>query len=95
MRMIARLFIDNKLVLCDEVEASLEDFEFIIPAYANKHAAAIGTAPLYMVEFEFPDLPEPIRYMRTGTDTRRMVDPVCVAAAVDRMQQLRGRHRDN
>jgi hypothetical protein len=63
----------------DRVELNEEELEGLLPALAEKHAAAMAAHALHTIEIEFLDELDPMdRFFRFGTDPSRMVVPIAV-----------------
>ncbi len=79
VRLAIRGFAEGKRQFEDLVDLESEALEALLPALAEKHAAALASHELSMIEIEFLDEPnENERYFRFGTDTSHMVAPVGV-----------------
>jgi hypothetical protein len=77
MKTIIRGFVNGTIRFEDHVEIEPDELDTAIPALAAKHVLAVGDEP-HMIEFEFPDEPDPLqRFFRFGTDPSGMVIP-CV-----------------
>ena len=64
----------------DLVEMEDEQLGNLLPDLAEKHAAALASHDLHMIEIEFLDERDPLqRFFRFGTDPARMVEPMAVA----------------
>ncbi|HMF74294.1 MAG TPA: hypothetical protein VK604_01400 [Bryobacteraceae bacterium] len=77
IRMMVRLYIAGELDSEDSLEVEPEALESVIPAIASRQARRVA-GRRFMVEFEFPDMPEADRFLRFGTDKSLMVQPVAV-----------------
>ncbi|HEY1860807.1 MAG TPA: hypothetical protein VGG61_10655 [Gemmataceae bacterium] len=82
VKLIIRGFVDGMKKFEEHVEVDSEDFGVAkVYALAARHMAVLGNEP-HMIEFEFPDEPDPLkRFFRFGTDPRGMVIPVVVEAS--------------
>jgi len=82
MRIVVRVFVDQKLILRENLDVKEEDLDQLLSLYAKRHAAAIvtmqGWSPqcLHMIEFECLDEPMESRFLRFGTDSRMMRNPI-------------------
>jgi hypothetical protein len=74
-----RVYINNKLASEQPLRVALDDFDDWLAALAVQYAA-LALAGLVMIEVEDLDEPDPLqRFMRVGTDPRRMVNPVVLS----------------
>ena len=72
MRIIVRGYGDGKLVLEQRLETTIE----MLTPIAERQVETLAQYELNMIEIEFLDEPDPLqRFMRFGTDPRRMVQP--------------------
>jgi len=72
VRLIIRGFKNGRRVFEEHVESDVEDLALL----AEKHTMQLLGTP-HMIEFEFPDEPDPNeRSLRIGTDPRAMVRPM-------------------
>lgn len=61
----------------DVVDVDESTLDSLLPMLAEKHAAALISHELHMIEIEFLDEPDANgRYFRFGTDPRGMVMPI-------------------
>ena len=80
LRIAIRGFADGELKFCERHEIAANQIDAYLPAIATKHAEALRTDRLHMVEIEFEDEPnENERFFRLGTDPRGMVAPIAIA----------------
>ena len=72
MRIIVRGYGDGKLVLEERLETTFEKLKPI----AERQVEQLMPYELHMIEIELLDEPDPLqRFLRFGTDPRRMVEP--------------------
>jgi hypothetical protein len=71
-----RVYIDNELASEQSLSMAFDDFPDWLKTLAEQHAE-LALMGLVMIEVENLDEPDPLRrFMRVGTDPRRMVAPV-------------------
>lgn len=74
-----RGYVGRTRVFEDRVDVSPADLDKIIPKLAEKHAAALASHELHMIEIEFLDEPDPNeRFFRFGADPSGMVAPIAI-----------------
>jgi hypothetical protein len=73
-----RCFAHGKLLWEELVELDDDQLEDVLPGLAEKHAAAMASHELHMVEVEFLDEPDGERFFRFGTDPTGMALPIKV-----------------
>jgi hypothetical protein len=79
IRLAIRGFAGGVLQFEDRVEVESEEMDAVLPALAEKHAAALEEHSLHMIEIEFLDEPNPDdRFFRLGTDPSGMVAPIAI-----------------
>jgi len=76
--LIVRGFGDGIRVFEERHEIDPSDLEDTIAKLAVDHMDVLKFYDRYMLEFEFPQYPEEERFLRFGTDPRRMVLPTGV-----------------
>jgi hypothetical protein len=76
LRVAIRGFAADRIQFEDRVVIDSNDLDKLLPDLAIKHAAAMATFDLHMIEIEFLDEPDPLqRFFRIGTDPSGMVEP--------------------
>jgi hypothetical protein len=78
LKLVIRGFGDGAKVFEDRVEIDSADLESAVGRLAEAQLKQLLPYSLHMLEIEFPDAPENERFLRFGTDPRRMVEPVMV-----------------
>lgn len=69
----------------DVIEIDEASLNKLLPALAKKHAQALASHELHMIEIEFLDEPDQKqRYFRFGTDPSGMVKPIAIDLTKDR-----------
>lgn len=77
VRLRFRGFAGGKVQFEDRVDVDLARVEDVLFELAEKHAAAMTSHKLHMIEVEFLDEPDPNeRFFRFGTDPSHMVSPI-------------------
>lgn len=77
LRLAIRGFVGRTRMFEDVVEIPDDSFDALIPQLAEKHATALASHELHMIEIEFLDEPDPEqRFFRFGTDPSGMVAPI-------------------
>lgn len=78
-RLAFRGFAHRKLLWEELVELEDDQLEDVLPGLAEKHATAMASHELHVVEVEFLDEPDPNeRFFRFGTDPSGMGLPIQV-----------------
>ena len=78
MRLVIRGWLNGEKKFEEHLDIEEDQIEGIIGAAAADHAELLKSGP-HMVEFEFLDEPDPNqRFVRIGTDPRRMVLPIAI-----------------
>jgi hypothetical protein len=76
MNVAIRGFVGKKVIFDDRVDVNEATLSELLPRLAEKHAIAMATHELHMIEIEFLDEPDPLaRFFRFGTDPSRMTIP--------------------
>jgi hypothetical protein len=76
MRVAIRGYVSGRLLFEDRADVDSAKMDALLPALAEKHAVAMATHKLHMIEIEFLDDPDPeARFFRFGTDPPGMVIP--------------------
>jgi hypothetical protein len=79
VRLAIRGFAGREKQFEDRVDVDTDEMWKILPALAEKHANALSSHELHMIEIEFLDEPnENERFFRLGTDPAGMVMPIRV-----------------
>lgn len=72
-----RGFLGRKVIFEERAELDARDWEKILPEMATKHAKAMASHQLHMIEIEFLDEPDVNqRFFRFGTDPAGMIAPI-------------------
>jgi hypothetical protein len=76
IRVAIRGFVHGKRLFEDRADIEDAALDALLPALAEKHAVAMATHKLHMIEIEFLDESDPeARFFRFGTDPSGMVIP--------------------
>lgn len=76
IRLCIRGFVGRTVRFKERIDVEESELDTVVPRLAEKHAAAMASHALHMIEIEFLDEPDPnTRFMRFGTDPSGMVDP--------------------
>jgi hypothetical protein len=79
VRLAIRGFVGSARQFEDLIDMAGDAFDALLPQLAEKHAAALASHALHMIEIEFLDEPDPNqRFFRFGTDPSGMVIPLKV-----------------
>lgn len=79
IRLAIRGFVGRAIQFEEFLTVDLETMADVIPNLVERHAAALGSRQLHMIEIEFLDEADPMeRYFRFGTDPTGMVVPIQV-----------------
>ena len=79
MRLAFRGFVSGKPLWEEFAEIEDDQLESVLPQLSEKHAKAMASHELHMIEVEFLDEPDPNqRFFRFGTDPSSMVQPIAV-----------------
>jgi hypothetical protein len=77
IRLAIRGFAGPQLKFKDVIEIEDSELDSVLPGLAAKHANALQSHELHMIEIEFLDEPDPLqRFFRFGTDPSGMVVPI-------------------
>jgi hypothetical protein len=77
IRLAIRGFAKGRRQFEDVVEIDLQALDQLLPGLAEKHAEALASHALHMIEIEFLDESNPNeRFFRFGTDPSGMVMPL-------------------
>lgn len=79
MNIAIRGFVGRQVQFEDRISIDPDKLDELLPGLAEKHAAALATHALHMIEIEFLDEADRSqRYFRFGTDPSGMVLPIQV-----------------
>lgn len=77
IRLVVRGYLGSELIFRQNLALDSALVDSVIAAMAPKHSAAMAAHELDMIEFEFPDDPNPDeRFFRIGTNPDGMVMPI-------------------
>lgn len=78
LRLIIRLYGNGAIVEKEEIAVPLSSLESYIELQANRHHQKLKKYQRFLIEIEFADDPSETRFVRIGTDTSMMNQPIAI-----------------